>query len=61
MSETVDLGKFAKTFDRTSGVHVKARFAIMEVLNHIIGWITNEWLWVDHKQGSRRDRKTFPA
>ena len=21
----------------------------MEVLNHIIGWITDEWLWVDHK------------
>ena len=28
---------------------MKARFAIMEVLNDIIGWITDEWLWVDHK------------
>jgi hypothetical protein len=41
--------KFAKTLDHTSGVRVEARFAIMEVLNHIIGWITDEWLWVDHK------------
>jgi hypothetical protein len=28
---------------------VKARFAIIEVLNHIVGRITDEWLRVDHK------------
>jgi hypothetical protein len=21
----------------------------MEVLNHVIRWITDEWFWVDHK------------
>jgi hypothetical protein len=28
---------------------VKARSAIAEVLNHVIGRITDKWLWVDHK------------
>jgi hypothetical protein len=28
---------------------VKPRFAIVEVLNQVIRWITDERLWVDHK------------
>ena len=47
----IDLGKVGKTLDHTNWVRMQSRFAIVEMLNQVIGCITDERLRVDHQPG----------
>jgi hypothetical protein len=47
----IDFGKVSQTLHHTNWVRMKPRFAIVEMLNHVEGNVTDEWLGVDHRPG----------
>jgi hypothetical protein len=47
----IDLGKVSQTLHHTNWIRMKPRFAIVEMLNHVEGNVTDEWLGVDHQPG----------
>jgi hypothetical protein len=57
----IHLGKIGEALHHTEWVCMNPCFAIVKMLNQIIGCIPMNGFGAITSQGSRSDRKTFPA
>src|SRR5271154_7166187 len=45
----IHLAQIGKPLDHTDWICMQPRFTIVEMLNHVVGRIADEWLRVDHQ------------